>query len=134
MYTLIWNNKAAWGFQVHDIAPTFFKELIKIMAALAAFHFHNKATLMTSKNWQSKTKWPIKTVGWLTTNSLLSQVGLIELDISQSRPDIAHDNCQLGTKLNKATVEEFIYANEVIKKKKIKHWRLVCFVMHRISV
>ena len=37
---------------------------------------------------------------------------------SQSRPDIAFDVCQLSTKLNKATAEDFLYANKVVRKVK----------------
>ena len=37
---------------------------------------------------------------------------------SQSRPDIAYDVCQLSTRLNSATVDDFLRANKVIRKVK----------------
>ena len=35
---------------------------------------------------------------------------------SQSRPDISYEVCHLSTKLNKATVDDFIRANKIIRK------------------
>ena len=39
---------------------------------------------------------------------------------SQSRPDLAFDDCQLNTKLNKATVRELVHTNKNLRKAKKK--------------
>ena len=43
---------------------------------------------------------------------------------TQTRPDLAHDTCEISTSVKNATVEDVMQANKVIKKAKSDKVRL----------
>ena len=45
-------------------------------------------------------------------------LGQLKCVSSQSRPDISYEVCRLSTALNKATVNDFLHANKVVRKLK----------------